>query len=405
MMREVSTASAVDWQAETVLDSTIGFQRPPSAQATEPQRIFLTGATGFLGAYLLDELLRTSEADIYCLVREDERARAAQRLRTHLERLGLWDGSREGRIIPVAGDLAMPLLGLSRSRFDALAEQLDVIYHNGGHVNFFLPYAALKAANVLGTQEILRLAACGQTKPVHYTSSMAVFFGRTHIDAGRVSELDTPVLEPGLRSGYVRSKWVAEQLVLAARERGLPAAIYRTIRITGHSRTGVTSNWTDLLNRLLKGCILLGSYPSLTIDVPMLPVDYVSRAMICLSRQARSLGRAFHLFHPRPIPWRELVCMVRASGYPLVERDYDQWLLELKRAAAADHPERESLAQLWLLLMSPNSLLVKKPQYDAPNSREGLEGTGIVCPPIDEALVAAYVSFLRTAGYLPPPST
>ncbi|WP_437618233.1 thioester reductase domain-containing protein [Sorangium sp. So ce1151] len=371
---------------------------------TEPQRIFLTGATGFLGAFVLDELLRTSKADVYCLVREDENARAAERLRAHLDRLGL-AASCESRIVPVAGDLTLPLLGLPRPRFDALAEELDVIYHVGGQVNFFLPYAALRAANVQGTQEILRLAGSGRTKPVHYTSSMAVFFGRAHLEAGRVSELDTPVLDPGVKSGYTRSKWIAEQLVAAARERGLPAAIYRTTRITGHSRTGVTSNWSDLLNRLLKGCILLGSAPSLTIDVSMVPVDYVSRAMVCLSRQPRSLGRAFHLFHPRPIPWRALVQMVRASGYPLAEIEHDEWLLRLKRAAATGHPERESLAQLWMLLSSPNSLLVKKPQYDAPHSREGLEGTDIVCPRIDEPLVGAYVSFFQRSGYIPLPGT
>ncbi|AUX43536.1 hypothetical protein SOCE26_049860 [Sorangium cellulosum] len=405
MMREVSTANALDWQAEAVLDPTIRFLRSPSAHVTEPQRIFLTGATGFLGAFVLDELLRTSKADIYCLVREDENARAAERLRAHIERLGLRAASCEGRIIPVAGDLSLPLLGLPRPRFDALAEELDVIYHVGGQVNFFLPYTALRAANVQGTQEILRLAGSGPTKPVHYTSSMAVFFGRAHLEAGRVSELDTPVLDPGVKSGYTRSKWIAEQLVAAARERGLPAAIYRTTRITGHSLTGVTSNWRDLLNRLLKGCILLGSAPSLTIDVSMVPVDYVSRAMVCLSRQPRSLGRAFHLFHPRPIPWRDLLQMVRASGYPLVEVDHDEWLLRLKRAAATDHPERESLAQLWMLLSSPNSLLVKKPQYDAPHSREGLEGTDIVCPPIDEALIGAYVSFFQRSGYFPLPGT
>jgi hypothetical protein len=97
--------------------------------------------------------------------------------------------------------------------------------------------------------------------------------------------------------------------------------------------------------------------------------------------------------------------MLRASGYPLVELDYEQWRAELKRVAATDHPERESLAQLWLLLSSPNNLLSRKPQYDAPNSREGLEGTSIVCPPIDETLVATYLSFFQRSGYIPLPKT
>ena len=400
-MREDTTAGILDWQAETALDPAVRFDRPLSPHVHEPRHVFLTGATGFLGAFLLSDLLHTSRADIHCLVRGAGALSGAQRLRAHMKQLGLWRAAFEDRIIPVVGDLGLPLLGLSQSQFDALAGRIDVIYHCGVLVDFLRPYSSLRATNVVGTQEILRLAGSGQTKAVHHTSSLAVFFGRAHLDAGRVSELDVPVLDAGVQNRYAQSKWAGEQLVLAARERGLPAAIYRTGRISGHSQTGVTSNEKDLLNQLLKGCILLKASPALAIDVSMIPVDHVSRTMLHLSRQPRSLGRAFHIFHPQPIPWRDLIRMVIALGYPMAPLEYGAWRAALKRAAATDHPERESLARLWLLLSSPNSLLDRRPRYEAPNSHEGLKGASIVCPLIDEALVTTYLSFFRESGYIP----
>ncbi len=76
---------------------------------TEPTKIFLTGATGFVGAFLLDELLRQTQADIYCLVRSTDAESGKQRLQNHLESYLLWNESFSDRIIPVVGDLSQPL--------------------------------------------------------------------------------------------------------------------------------------------------------------------------------------------------------------------------------------------------------------------------------------------------------
>ena len=391
------------WPAETALDPTIEFHRPLAEHAGAPQRIFLTGATGFLGAFLLAELVQQTAAQVYCLVRAERTGTGAQRLQAHLRQLGLWSTELARRIVPVTGDLALPRLGLAEREFDALAEQLDTIFHNGGLVNFVRPYAALKPANVLGTQEILRLAGTATTKPVHYTSSLAIFFSRDPPPTGPISELDTPALDWAASSGYTQSKWVAEQLVLAARARGLPATIYRTARITGHSQTGATSNWKDLLNSFLKGCIVLGAYPAAGGELAMVPVDYISRAMVHLAQQPRSRGRAFHFFQPQPIPLADLMSLVRGAGYALTELEYGAWLAALKQLVSAAHPERETLAQLWFLLSGPNYLFAKKPCYETPNLQEGLRGTSIACHPIDETLVGRYLAFFQQRGYIPPP--
>jgi len=124
---------------------------------------------------LLKELLQQTEANIYCLVRASDIKKGKKRLQKNLETYLLWDETLDSRIFPVLGDLSQPFLGLSRQVFDHLANQINVIYHNGASVNFIYPYSKLKAINVLGTQEVLRLASCNEVKPVHFVSTLSVF--------------------------------------------------------------------------------------------------------------------------------------------------------------------------------------------------------------------------------------
>jgi len=99
----------------------------------------LTGATGFLGAFLLSELLVSTRANVYCLVRAAGTDAGYRKIEDRLKSLGLWAPAFGGRIIPLVGDLASPLLGLTHRRFDELARTIDVIYHNGGNCKL-LPF-------------------------------------------------------------------------------------------------------------------------------------------------------------------------------------------------------------------------------------------------------------------------
>src|SRR5262249_37716095 len=136
---------------------------------TAVSAVFLTGATGFLGAFLLRELLeQLPTGRVFCLVRAASPEDGARRLRANLTAWGLWDDSFASRITAVPGDLGRPLLGLAEADFDRIAREAGAIYHNGASVNLFYAYSTLKPANVLGTHEVLRLAARGRVKPVHY---------------------------------------------------------------------------------------------------------------------------------------------------------------------------------------------------------------------------------------------
>ncbi|MCP4696731.1 MAG: amino acid adenylation domain-containing protein [Gammaproteobacteria bacterium] len=396
----VSVRAALDLRAEAVLDPAIRPGTVPVEYVTEPAAVFLTGATGFLGVYLLSELLAQTRADVYCLLRASGIEEGKKKLRDKLESHALWDETHASRIIPVPGDLSQPFLGLSAQHFQQLGEQMDLIYHSGALVNFIYPYAALKAANVFGTREILKLAVQGKTKPVHYVSTLSVFFSFDASEAGTVLEsAHIDRYAHGLEDGYSQSKWVAEKLVVTAGERGLPVSVYRPGRITGHSRSGL-SNTDDLFARLFKGCIQLGMVPETVVKEikDMTPVDYVSRAIVHLSRQPACLDKVFyHLANPHPVPLSELLDEIRALGYPLAEVADETWRLQLIRQA-----ERSSENALlpFVPFFRERMPSPRESRFDCRNTLDGLKGTDIICPPVSAELLHTYFSYFTKSGFL-----
>jgi len=137
-----------------------------------------------------------------------------------------------------------------------LASELDLIYHSGAFVNLIYPYTALRATNVLGTQEVLRLAS--QSNTCTFLLTLDVFQSSRYLGMKVIPEQDALEHSEGLYDGYAQSKWVAEKLMMTARSRGIPVCIYRLGMITGHSQTGV-SQTDDMMCRMIKGFIQLGS--------------------------------------------------------------------------------------------------------------------------------------------------
>jgi amino acid adenylation domain-containing protein/thioester reductase-like protein len=392
------TGVTVDFYAEARLDPAIVLPTPGCfVHPATSSAIFLTGATGFLGAALLQELLSHTHADIYCLVRAQGAEEGWQRLRRQLAFYTQNDGGDQAqRIKPVLGDLGQPRLGLSEADFAAFAERIDIIYHNGAWVNHIYPYSELKAANVGGTLEILRLAATHKTKPVHFVSTTSIFS-----ETGLAQETDFPVHPEKIRNGYGESKWVAERMVVAAQARGLPAAIYRPTRIVVSQGQG-TINENDALMRIIKGCIQLGIAPIMDEFVDNLtPVDFVSRAIVHLSLQPATLGKAFHLVNPQNVTMTAIMRQVQAYGYALTFMPSTAWREEVLRRARLDpnislHP--------FLPMLTANNVMLPQVTYDCVNTLTGLQNTTITCPPIAECWWQATLTDLVQTGYLPDPA-
>jgi phthiocerol/phenolphthiocerol synthesis type-I polyketide synthase E len=399
-----------DWAAEVVLDPAIRGAAEPPADLASPAAVLLTGATGFLGPFLLRDLLEQTPARVWCLVRAGSPEQGLARILAGLEahRLALPPGAA-ARIVPMVGDLAARRWGLSESAVAALAAEVEAIYHAGAWVNFTYPYAALKAANVGGTEEALRLAATGRPKPLHFISTIAVF-GSAALASG-VGREDADLASPaGLAGGYPQSKWVAERLVDLARRRGVPVTIHRPGLIAGDSRTGI-GNPRDLLWAFLKSCLQLGAAPDLPSRFDPVPVDFVSRSIVHLAGQRRSLGRAFHYVHPQPLSWRELFDFAASLGYSIRRLAMADWVRlvaeELDRSSGnALFPFRSLFAGARPPAAGEEeaSPLTASPRFDVSNTLAGLAGSSILVPPLDRAQLAVYFAHLIDSGFLPPPA-
>ncbi|MGX2041489.1 amino acid adenylation domain-containing protein [Methylocaldum sp. MU1018] len=390
-----------DLRAEAVLDETVYPRFGRQAEA-DCNAVLLTGVTGFVGAFLLEEIQKQTPAAVYCLVRASNTDEAGKKLFSHLDRYGLADSIDRARVVPICGDLAEPRFGLSERDFADLAGRIDAIYHNGALTNLIQPYFALKQANVSGTREILRLACSVRQKPVYYTSTLSVF-GEAESPSGRgFDEDDVPEPSSALTMGYAQSKWVAEQLVRTAGMRGCPVMIFRLGAVTGHSRTGAWST-DDFHCRLLKTCVELGKLPHMMERIDMTPVDYAVRSIVYLSHRTESLSKTFHLVNPNPLPISDFVRLVDRLGYPMELLDYGEWKKEMFK----------------LVLGSPTHVLYPflpyfdngKPEdgvkyrrveqrFDCEKTLSFLFRSGISCCRIDADLLSTYFSYLLSTRFL-----
>ncbi|MFY2559099.1 amino acid adenylation domain-containing protein [Corallococcus terminator] len=386
------------------------IKRPRPLQVME--HVFLTGATGFMGAFVLRDLLRMSRAQVDCLVRARDVATGHARLRRSLEKYGLWEEGFAPRILPVLGDLGTPRFGMGALEYQALAERSEALFHVGAHVNYVQPYEGHMAANVDGTTEVLRLSALGGATPVHYVSTIAVF-GPTGYFTGTQVLLEGEGLDrhlDGLRYdlGYAASKWVAEQRVWEAVKRGLPVNVYRPGFIMGDSRTGA-GNADDFVGRLIRGCLQIGCYPDLPRQrKEFVPVDFVSHALLGIAAREGAAGKAYHLVPPTPgdsVEMNDFFGLLAECGHPLSRVPYDEWVERLMRdSRLADNALCALVPMLYEQVYGGGAtrweVYEGMPVYDARNTSAAIAGAGIEFHKLDRVLLSRYLDHWKQRGLL-----
>lgn len=396
----------VDFAAElgAFADRLAGFRTLPRAQ--RPTRsVFLTGATGFLGAYLLRDLLHRSGTRVRCLVRGSDAADGRRRLLRKLETLPGWNPDWASRLEVVHGSLELPGFGLGADAFRALAGDTDLVLHNGANVNFVAPYPLLRGVNVTSNLAVLELALAGGGLPVHYVSTTAVFNGP---DRDRFPRLDEEVFLPDpatLFSGYAQTKWVGEALWRVAREAGLPVAVHRPGLVTGDASTGVWHT-DDFLCRLLKGCLQMGVFPDLGVGIDMVPVDVVSRGIVSAA-VGGGHGRAYHWTHPAPTRLRDIAGWFAGNGWEAGILPVGEWLSRLRTVDGSNalYP----LLPFLLHRIGPGAETIleffgsRDLNLGRSNAAALAATAGLRCPDPLAELLPTYAAHLVDTGYLPAP--
>ncbi|HKV77301.1 MAG TPA: thioester reductase domain-containing protein [Candidatus Sulfotelmatobacter sp.] len=278
-------------------DRKLIFEPPAPALLPETpilSNVLLTGGTGFIGPFLVKSLLEQTQAYIHVLVRASEESQGRQRLRAAMESMGPCPAELmemfEARVIPVCGDLGQKGLALTREDWDFLADEIDTVFHNGATVNYLLNYDRMRDANVLGTNEVLRLAFEGRPKSFNYVSTTFIFGWAVkkvlyETDFNKNMEL--------LDFGYSQSKWVSEQVVMDARRRGLTTRIFRPALVSPSVAGG--GNNFDIAVRLVAFMVNHGIGVDALNQVSFVPADITANNIVSIAATAGTENKNYHV--------------------------------------------------------------------------------------------------------------
>ncbi len=360
--------------------------------------VLLTGATGFLGAYLCAELLRQTTAHVTCLVRAENHPAATIRIRQRLADIGASDTATP-RISAIPGNLEQDKLGLSDHDYAELVDSVDAVYHCAADVNLAAHYIDTKAVNVDGTARLIALshaaaAAGGNAPRFHYISTLGTFSRAADTGLPQVEETSVPTADMTAGLGYALSKIEAENLVREAHLHGLPTTIHRPGVVTGDHASG-TSSTSDVIVALIHALLTLRCAPLGAMAFYLDNVDTVAAGVVALSQSSNAIGQVFHHVRPDPLPLADVARAVRAVGHRLPAIPPHVWW---KRVESRAGDPRILPAAVFGNLGGPtltdhgNSPM---PPVRSEQTWRALRKAGVEAPPLDPAflnrLVAAAV--------------
>jgi L-2-aminoadipate reductase len=401
----------------------------PADFSSKPLTVFLTGATGFLGAFILRDLLARRGVDrvkkVVCLVRAKTAEQGLARLRESGEGRAVWDEKwvSEGRVESVLGDLAETKFGLDDKTWSRIAEEADVVVHNGALVHWVYGYGRLRAPNVLSTLTALSLCAEHHPKAFSFVSTTAtvetehfVRLSEQLISSGKGDGVpesdDLDGARTGLTTGYGQTKWVAERLIMEAGKRGLAGWIVRPGYIVGDSENAVT-NTDDFIWRLVKGSIQLGLVPDINNTINMVPVDHVARitAVSAVSPPSSSSSSsspfgAVSVAHVTSRPatrYNDLLSPLAAYGYGTQTTSYLDWRAKLE--AHVLEVGDNALFPLLHFVLDDLPTSTKSAELDDSNTRALLRGAGErEGMNVSGEILGRYLAWLIKAGFLDQPT-
>jgi phthiocerol/phenolphthiocerol synthesis type-I polyketide synthase E len=352
-------SALVDADLQLALEPLAAAQAGGPAPATD---VLLTGATGFLGAFLLDELVRGTAGRVYCVVRAADEAAGLRRLAETAAKYRL-PAPDPDRVCVVPADLRDIAAACTAYRGGELAGRIRHVVHPAARVVFTEPYRVLREDNVLPLAGLLNWMRRHGIRDLSYVSSL-VATGPVVGGDGRILERRDQPLDPNL-DAYGIGKWVCERLLERADADGMRIRVFRPGLIMADRRSGACND-KDLIWLTLASGLAVGAHPTDERMHPVAPVDVVAKAIVELGQAAGSVGRVYHLVDERSVPLRSLFeALARAAGTPSKPLPYGEWqqlvsgessrrrspvlaataLLELE---GDDRPEDSIVARGWL---------------------------------------------------------
>lgn len=248
-----------------------------SSRQEAVRQVLVTGATGYVGAHVLGQLLSDRRFSVACLVRAGDTQQAASRVRSALATTGKHLEIPEDRLRALPADLGMKQFGLSKEDWDHLTNTVQAVVHMAAEVDFVKPYDSLRRVNVGGLRRVLEFNTVGRPKRLLFTSSVGAI-GAEVSDKVVIPESLISRDWPRPDTGYDLSKWVCEAGLDPLFARGLPVKVFRLGEMMPPAQGKF--NPRSLVTILLESCAVAGAFPAIDMTFDWTQVDHFAKVLV-----------------------------------------------------------------------------------------------------------------------------
>lgn len=372
------------------------------------KKVFLTGATGFLGIHLLDELLSYTDADVFCLVRGKGISAAKERLINTLD--FYFDDKHKKqigkRIFVVNGDITLKRFGLSDEEYSKLGKEIDTVIHSAALVKHYGEYEDFEKANVLGTKHIIDFSRT-YNKHLNHISTLSVsgnYLVEQSEDNLLFTENDFYINQKFADNAYIKGKFEAENLVFKSVESGLEATIFRIGVLTGrysdgHFQVNIRNN--AFYNKI-KSIIELKAVPEelLEQDIEFTPVDLCSKAVVELVRFEKAKNRVFHVLNNNYIKTSDMIDILNKLGIEIKVMDNNSFKEHVELVSMS--PEMREVLLGIINDFSENRELSYRSSVtiDSSLTNECLRQLKFKWPKIDSEYIRKVITYMAKVSFL-----
>lgn len=374
--------------------------------------VLLTGFTGFLGAHVLDSFIKNTDTNIYCLIRGKNNLSALDRLKNilHFYFEDKYDKYIGNRINLVEGDITKDNIGLSSTEYEFLGSNINTVIHCAALVKHYGTFKEFENINILGTKRIIDFCTKFNLKLLHVSTisvSGNAFAEDSYVENNFTEDVNYSetnfYIGQNLENLYVKSKFIAEKLVLDAINTGLEASILRMGNLTSrfsegkfqqnHFENAFVNRFKSILQIKYAPDYLLSGYVEFT------PIDYCGDAIIKIASHFNPKFTVFHLLNEKIVTIDRLLSIFKELNIDINIVSSEKFK-EIINDLLHDSTKKMYLEGIINDFNKDTELVYESPvKIKSEFTNTFLNKIGFSWPYIDKNYIYNYLKYLADIGY------